>query len=113
MVICCRNFVKPKQEFCGENSRYTGRGKDKEEQMAGNKEKEQTPSIEETFAKLEEVIQRLEGGETSLEEAFAAYSDGMRLIKECNAQIDKVEKQVLKLTEEGSLEPLDAGAAIY
>lgn len=32
----------------------------------------------------------------------------MRLIKECNAQIDKVEKQVLKLTEEGSLEPLDA-----
>lgn len=76
--------------------------------MAGNKETGQAISIEENFAKLEEVIQRLEGGETSLEEAFTAYSDGMRLIKECNDQIDRVEKQVLKLTEEGSLEPLDA-----
>lgn len=32
----------------------------------------------------------------------------MKLIKECNDQIDRVEKQVLKLTEEGTLEPLDA-----
>ena len=76
--------------------------------MAGNKEMGQALSIEENFAKLEEVIQRLEGGETSLEEAFAAYSEGMKLIKECNDQIDRVEKQVLKLTEEGTLEPLDA-----
>ncbi len=81
--------------------------------MAGNKETGQTISIEENFEKLEEVIQRLEGGEISLEEAFAAYSDGMRLIKECNDQIDRVEKQVLKLTEEGALEPLDGRAATY
>lgn len=76
--------------------------------MAENKEMGQALSIEENFEKLEEVIQRLEGGETSLEEAFAAYSDGMRLVKECNDQIDRVEKQVLKLTEDGALEPLDA-----
>lgn len=76
--------------------------------MAENKEMGQALSIEENFEKLEEVIQRLEGGETSLEEAFAAYSDGMRLVKECNDQIDRVEKQVLKLTEGGTLEPLDA-----
>ena len=68
----------------------------------------QNPGIEENFAKLEEIIQRLEGGEVSLEEAFAAYSDGMRLVKACNDQIDRVEKQVLKLTEEGVPEPLDA-----
>lgn len=80
--------------------------------MAENKEMGQALSIEENFAKLEEVIQRLEGGETSLEEAFAAYSDGMRLVKECNDQIDRVEKQVLMLTEEGSLKPLDAEIAI-
>lgn len=82
--------------------------KDEEEQMAENKEKRQALSIEENFLRLEEVIQRLEGGETSLEEAFAAYSEGMKLVKECNDQIDRVEKQVLKLTEEGTLEPLDA-----
>ena len=76
--------------------------------MAESKEAGQALSIEENFAKLEEVIRRLEDGETSLEEAFAAYSDGMRLVKACNDQIDRVEKQVLELSEEGTLEPLDA-----
>lgn len=79
--------------------------------MAGKKETGKTPGIEENFAKLEEVIQRLEGGETSLEEAFDAYSQGLQLIKACNDQIDRVEKQVLKLTEEGALEPLDGEPA--
>lgn len=76
--------------------------------MTEKKETDQPLSIEESFAKLEETIQQLESGEISLEEAFACYSEGMRLIKDCNAQIDRVEKQVLKLTEDGILEPLDA-----
>lgn len=76
--------------------------------MAEKKETGQPLSIEEGFAKLEETIQQLESGEVSLEEAFACYSEGMRLIKDCNAQLDRVEKQVLKLTEDGALEPLDA-----
>ncbi len=67
-----------------------------------------TLSIEENFARLEEAIGRLENGDTSLEEAFAAYSEGMKLVKTCNDQIDRVEKQVLKLTQEGALEPFDA-----
>lgn len=60
-------------------------------------------SIEENFAKLEETIALLESEEVSLEEAFAAYSKGMELLKLCNDQIDYVEKQVLKLNEEGIL----------
>ena len=65
-------------------------------------------SIEENFTKLEAIIQRLENGEISLEEAFAGYSEGMKLLKDFNDQIDRVEKQVLKLTEDGTPEPLDA-----
>ena len=76
--------------------------------MTEKKETGQTLSIEESFVKLEETIQQLESGEISLEEAFACYSEGMRLIKDCNVQIDRVEKQVMKLTEDGALEPLDA-----
>lgn len=63
--------------------------------------------IEENFVKLEETIQQLESGEISLEDAFACYSEGIRLIKDCNDQIDRVEKQVLKLTQDSALEPLD------
>ena len=75
--------------------------------MAEKREMEQPLSIEDNFARLEETIQKLESGEVSLEEAFACYSEGMKLIKNCNEQIDRVEKQVLKLTEEGTLKPLD------
>ena len=56
--------------------------------------------LEENFKKIEETIALLESEEISLEAAFQAYSQGMKLLKSCNEQIDKVEKQVLKLSEE-------------
>lgn len=58
-------------------------------------------SLEESFAKLEDTISRLEDDNISLEEAFTAYKQGMDLLKLCNDQIDKVEKQVLVLSEDG------------
>lgn len=76
--------------------------------MAGQKEKNQDQvfSLEENFAKLEEAIDVLEQENISLEDAFAAYSQGMTLLKACNDQIDKVEKKVLRLSEQGELEEL-------
>lgn len=64
-------------------------------------------TIEENFAKIEETIEMLEGEDISLEEAFAAYSEGMKLLKACNEQIDTVEKKVLKLAGDGSLTELE------
>lgn len=63
-------------------------------------------TLEESFERLEATIDRLEDEEISLEDAFAAYSEGMMLLKNCNAQIDRVEKKVLKLAEDGGLEEL-------
>ena len=63
-------------------------------------------SLEENFARLEELIGELERDDIPLEEAFTAYS---AVLKQCNDQIDKVEKQVLKLTEEGELEEFGNG----
>lgn len=71
------------------------------------KEQQKTEnSLEENFAILEETIARLEEEDISLEEAFQAYSSGMELLKTCNEQIDRVEKQVLKLNAQGELEEL-------
>ena len=58
-------------------------------------------TIEENFAKIEETLALLESEDVTLEDAFAAYTEGMKLLKICNDQIDKVEKQVLKLSEDG------------
>ncbi len=75
--------------------------------MAGKKQAEETPlTLEENFARLEETIGLLEDEDISLEDAFAAYSEGMKLLKNCNEQIDRVEKKVLKLAEDGGLEEL-------
>ena len=69
--------------------------------------KEKNMTIEENFAKLEETLAKLESDDVTLEEAFVAYSEGMKLLKLCNDQIDKVEKQVMKLSEDGTLTELD------
>ena len=61
-------------------------------------------SLEEKFAKLEETLTQLESEELSLEESFRIYKEGMDLLKQCNADIDKVEKQVMQLNAEGELE---------
>lgn len=59
-------------------------------------------SVEESFEALEALIGRLESGEGSLEDAFKDYEEGMRLVRSCNAKIERIEKQVLILSgEEG------------
>lgn len=63
--------------------------------------------LEENFDKLNETIEQLEQEDISLEDAFLAYSKGMELLKECNAQIDMVEKKVLKLSAQGQLEEME------
>ncbi len=57
-------------------------------------------TIEETFKELESVLERMETQEISLEESFACYEKGMKLVKYCNDKIDKVEKQIMVLSEE-------------
>ena len=76
--------------------------------LAGKKktEAQEPQSLEENFSAVEELIGQLEAEDISLEEAFTAYSKGMKLLKQCSEQIDRVEKQVMKLNEEGGLEPL-------
>ena len=72
-------------------------------------EETRQPSLEENFARLEELIGQLDRDDIPLEEAFKAYSQGMMVLKQCNDQIDRVEKQVLKLNGEGQLEEFRSG----
>jgi len=67
-------------------------------------EENKTFTLEENFEKLEEIIDILEGDDVPLEKAFQAYTQGLTVLKQCNDQIDRVEKQVLKLSESGLTE---------
>ena len=61
-------------------------------------------SIEEAFAQVEEVIACLEAEDITLEQSFQQYNKGMKLLQKCNETIDKVEKKVLKINEDGGLD---------
>ena len=70
--------------------------------MGGNgKVKEGQQTLQEIFAELDEVIAGMEQEEVSLEETFELYHKGMDMLKLCNERIDKVEKKMLLLDNEG------------
>lgn len=54
-------------------------------------------SIEQTFEELDQIMEKLEAPDTTLEESFACYEAGMKLVKACGEKIDKVEKQMIIL----------------
>ncbi len=67
----------------------------KEEKMEDQK------TIEEVFAQLDVLADRLEDRETSLEDSFALYKKGMELLKYCSEKLDTVEKKMLQMNEDG------------
>lgn len=54
-------------------------------------------SIEQTFEELDQIMEKLEATDTSLEDSFSCYEAGMKLVKACGEKIDKVEKQMMIL----------------
>ena len=62
-----------------------------------NKEEIQALSLEESFEKIEELINEM-SDDISLERSFELYKDGMELLNNCNIKIDRVEKAIQELS---------------
>ena len=73
---------------------------------AAGEENRREMKLEEAFEKLDDMLAELESGDISLEECFERYQEGMKLLKQGNDIIDRVEKKVLKLNGSGELEEL-------
>ena len=56
-------------------------------------------TLEQSFEKLEQIIGNLENGDVSLEDSYKLYNEGMKLIQNCNQQLDKVEKKIVVLNQ--------------
>lgn len=67
--------------------------------MSDTKGNEKKRTLEDMFSELEAITMELENQELPLEEAFAKYRKGMELLKECNAAVDTVEKELQILEE--------------
>ena len=70
--------------------------------MTGRERKksmEQQIRFEEAMQKLSEIVEKLEGGEGSLDEMIRLYEEGMSLVKSCETQLDAYEAKIEKLNE--------------
>lgn len=59
-------------------------------------------SLEKVFAELDLLAEKLEDRETSLEDSFLLYRQGMELLKFCSDRLDTVEKKILQINENGA-----------
>ena len=60
-------------------------------------------TLEKAFEELEVIIEKMNSKEVSLDDSIALYTEGTKLLKYCNEQLDAVEKKMLVLSEEGEL----------
>ena len=58
-------------------------------------------TLEQSFERLEEIIAQMEKSDTTLGASFKMYQEGMKLVEGCNNQLDKVEKQIIVLNDDG------------
>lgn len=62
----------------------------------GNRKK---MSFEEAMAELEEIVEKLEKGELTLDQSLEYFKKGVELSKYCNNRLEEVERQITLLIE--------------
>jgi exodeoxyribonuclease VII small subunit len=62
---------------------------------------DEAQSFEAALARLEALVERLERGDLALEEALAAFEQGVALARRCAAQLGDAERRIEVLLREG------------
>lgn len=65
-----------------------------------NRQELEALSFEDTYGRLEEIIQTLEEGTLSLEESVNLYEEGMQLARHCGQKLDAAELKVTEVLSE-------------
>lgn len=58
--------------------------------------------FEDKVKELEEIVSKLENGESTLDESFNMYTKAMNLINECDAELKNVKENVNKIVNENN-----------
>ena len=63
-------------------------------------------NINESFDEIEDIIDKMDKEDVSLEDSFKLYEEGMKQLKAVDAKIKSVEEKILALNENGDFEDL-------
>lgn len=71
--------------------------------------KENELNFEDAMKRLEEIVEKLEEGDVSLEKAIDYFQEGMKLSKHCSEKLTDAQNKMTKiLNEHGEFEPFNA-----
>jgi exodeoxyribonuclease VII small subunit len=68
---------------------------------SGSSVEGEDPSFETALERLEALVDRLERGDLALEQALAAFEEGVALARRCAAQLGDAERRIEVLLREG------------
>lgn len=60
--------------------------------------------FEKSLAELENLIEKMESGETSLEQSLKMFEQGISLTKDCQSALEMAEQKVQQLIEKNGLQ---------
>ena len=60
-------------------------------------------NFEDSLAKLEGIVDALEDDDVSLEESVKKFEEGIKLVKDCQKQLQEAELKVNKLMSDGEI----------
>jgi exodeoxyribonuclease VII small subunit len=63
-------------------------------------------NFEDALKKLEDIVQKLERGELSLEESLTCYEEGIRLSRLCHVKLEEAERKIEMLVKDSRGEPV-------
>ena len=73
--------------------------------MANNTDnKNEKTGLEERFSMIEDILGKMEDEDVTLDQSFDLYKQGIEQIKAANAYLDRIEKAMLVINEDGELE---------
>lgn len=64
---------------------------------------EKTVDFEKSLARLETIVEEMEGGDLSLEQMIKHFEEGSRLVTLCSGKLNEVEQKIEKLVKKGGV----------
>lgn len=59
-------------------------------------------SFEESLAELENIVEKLENGQLSLDESLLLFDKGIKLVRECDTRLKGAQQKIERLIEENN-----------
>jgi exodeoxyribonuclease VII small subunit len=64
-------------------------------------------SLEDALKELDDIVEKLESGEVSLDEAVNLFEQGQKLVRQCESSLEAKELRIQKIVSGDALEPFE------